>query len=217
MTFFRIPPAALLALALGACTPAFFGPSSRAPAPPRTPPAVNALPQGLPCLEQLGQRGSVFDVVADRVQGACRLSNGVTLKKSVAALDKPALLSCPLAVSLSDFETFAVQPTAQKYFRRRVVMIRHLGAYDCRTINGSRKMSQHAYGRAVDVAGFDLEGGMRITVEQHWKGRDERAAFLHEIARQACSLFSVVLTPDSDADHYNHIHLDIGPDRSCAQ
>ena len=26
----------------------------------------------------------------------------------------------------------------------------------------------------------------------------------------------VVLTPDSNAEHYDHIHLDIGPDRLCS-
>ena len=40
--------------------------------------------------------------------------------------------------------------------------------------------------------------------------------FLHHVARNACRYFSVVLTPDSNRDHYNHFHLDIGPGRVCS-
>jgi hypothetical protein len=36
------------------------------------------------------------------------------------------------------------------------------------------------------------------------------------VARAACGYFSVVLTPDSNADHFNHMHFDLGPDRLCS-
>ncbi|HYC13481.1 MAG TPA: extensin family protein, partial [Stellaceae bacterium] len=34
-------------------------------------------------------------------------------------------------------------------------------------------------------------------------------------ASRACDYFSVVLSPDSDRYHYNHLHFDIGPWRLC--
>lgn len=207
----------LPAVFLYGCAPQFTRAPTPAPAP-RNPPLVLHFPQGQACLDELAKRGSIFDIAADRVAagGACRLTNGVTLRKSSAPLDKPAVMSCQLALSIDDFKTFAVQPAAEKYFHRGVALIRHFGAYDCRNIAGTRVVSQHATGRAIDIAGFDLDGGLRINVKDHWRGRDARAQFLHEVARNACALFNVVLTPDSNADHYDHIHLDIGPERSCA-
>jgi hypothetical protein len=98
-----------------------------------------------------------------------------------------------------------------------VARIDHFGAYSCRANTGRRnQLSEHAYGLAIDISGFRLSDGEIISVERDWSRPGPRGAFLHQLARAACGYFSVVLTPDSNADHFNHMHLDIGRDRLCS-
>jgi hypothetical protein len=126
-------------------------------------------------------------------------------------------MSCALAAQLDRFEREAVQPAAQRYFGRPVVLINHFGAYTCRDENGgNRRLSQHATGNAIDLGSFELGDGTRVAVETDWRGRGPRRDFLHDIAKRACAYFNVVLTPASDAYHRNHFHLDVGPYRLCS-
>jgi hypothetical protein len=48
-----------------------------------------------------------------------------------------------------------------------------------------------------------------------WRGPVSDVAAEVEIARGACSVFRVVLTPAYDKAHHDHFHLDLGPDRLC--
>ena len=133
-----------------------------------------------------------------------------------AGLNQPAVMSCALASRLDEFEREVVQPLAASELGRRVVRINHLGSFSCRAINGSSHLSQHALGRAIDIAGFRLSDGTTVSVKHDWSELGSKRLFLRRLARRACSYFSVVLTPDSNADHHDHIHLDIGPDRLCS-
>jgi hypothetical protein len=172
--------------------------------------------QGQACLDELYRRGAVFEIVAERASsGPCSLVNGINLAQSTIGLDRPVTMTCPLAATLTDFEYQVVQPAAQKHLQRRVVLIRHYGAYECRNIRNSRRLSEHGRGQAFDIAGFELDDGTAVMVKQHWKNSGARSRFLQEVAREACRLFSVVLTPKSDADHLDHLHLDIGTRPHC--
>jgi hypothetical protein len=131
------------------------------------------------------------------------------------AWDRPPVIACPLAAALAAFTREAVQPSALRLLGQRVVRLHHLGAWDCRTRTGSlTRMSEHATGRALDLAGFDLADGSRVTVKADW-GEGRRGRFLREIATRACAYFSVVLTPETDRHHRDHLHLDVGPWRAC--
>jgi hypothetical protein len=86
------------------------------------------------------------------------------------------------------------------------------------------RLSEHAFGNAVDVAGFTLADGREIDFVHDWKKTDsQEAAFLHEAHAGACQYFTTVLGPGADVFHYNHIHLDLanhgstdtGPRRIC--
>jgi hypothetical protein len=201
---------ALLLAAVSGCAPA------RIAAPPAPPAPFSRPGEALQCLDELGRRGATFEIVAERAAAnGCRLTNGVSLTRSSVALDKAATLGCPLAIALHDFETRVVQPAAQKHFKRNLVRINHFGAYDCRNIRGTKRLSEHAKGLALDVGGFELEGNIRISVKEHWRNAGPRSRFLEEVARGACSVFSVVLTPRSDSEHHDHFHLDIGPRPHC--
>jgi hypothetical protein len=146
----------------------------------------------------------------------CQIDTAVRVSQVEAGLNHPAVMSCALASRLDDFEREVVQPLAAAELGRRVVRINHLGSFSCRAVRGTSRLSEHATGRAIDVAGFRLSDGSTVSVERDWSERGPNRLFLHRLARRACSYFSVVLTPNSNAEHYDHIHLDIGPDRLCS-
>lgn len=205
--------AAFLMLAfLAGCAPRITAPPSQSPDS-----AIRLKPpSGLQCLETLAARGSLYEIVAERVSAnGCQLTNGVSLSRSSVALDKPATLACPLALALHDFETKVVQPAAEKHFKRKLVRVTHFGAYDCRHIRGTRRLSEHAKGLALDIGGFELDGNIRINIKEHWRNAGPRSRFLQDVAKGACSIFNVVLTPRSDSEHHDHFHLDIGPRPHC--
>ncbi len=147
----------------------------------------------------------------------CVIPAPVRVSQIEVPLNQPAAMSCLLADRLDAFERGALQRLAMADLGHYVVRIDHLGAYSCRANTGHReRLSEHAYGLAIDISGFRLSDGEVISIERDWSRAGPRSAFLHQLAQAACGYFSVVLTPDSNADHFNHFHLDLGPDRLCS-
>jgi hypothetical protein len=147
----------------------------------------------------------------------CVVPFPVKVSRVEVPLARSATMSCFLADRLDAFEREAVQKLAIAEFGRPVTRIDHLGAYSCRVSTGRHdRLSEHAYGLAIDISGFRLADGTSISVERDWSRSGPKSTFLHQLARAACGYFSVVLTPNSNADHFNHFHLDLGPDRLCS-
>ena len=127
-------------------------------------------------------------------------------------LDTVATLDCPMVAALDEWIEKVVQPTAQARFGQAVAQIDTMGSYSCRGMNGQAgaKISEHAFGNAIDVGGFRLADGRRITVVHDWtRGDDQAQAFLRDVHAGACNTFTTVLGPGSNVFHYNHIHVDL--------
>jgi hypothetical protein len=92
-----------------------------------------------------------------------------------------------------------------------VVEIRQISAYSCRGMNGNpnSRISEHAFGNALDIAAFVLADGHRITVKDGWRGTPEEQGFLRDVQGAACEQFTTVLAPGSNRFHYDHIHVDL--------
>ena len=75
--------------------------------------------------------------------------------------------------------------------------------------SGTSSMSEHAFGNALDIAGFTLADGRKITVKDGWHGTPEEQGFLHDVQLYACETFTTVLAPGYNVYHYNHIHVDL--------
>jgi hypothetical protein len=118
-----------------------------------------------------------------------------------------------VAAALALWEWHVVQPAARRHFGRAVTAIDHFGSYSCRRLYGrdAGAWSEHAHANALDIAGFTLAGGRRVSVLRGWRRGGAEGAFLHEVRDGACRLFSTVLSPDYNAAHYNHLHLDQAP------
>ena len=69
--------------------------------------------------------------------------------------------------------------------------------------------SEHATADALDVAGFRLSDGRRVTILGDWtEGTQAERLFLREVRDGACELFATTLSPDYNAAHRDHLHLD---------
>ncbi len=122
-----------------------------------------------------------------------------------------ATLACPIVSALDRWIMDAVQPAALHWFRQPVVEIKQISAYSCRGMNGQRgaRISEHAFGNALDIAAFILADGHKITVKDGWRGSPEEQGFLRDVQGAACQQFSTVLAPGSNVFHYDHIHVDL--------
>ena len=127
------------------------------------------------------------------------------------AVAPAATLACPLVSVLDRFVNDSVQPAAARWFGQPVVGIKQISAYSCRGMNSdsNAQISEHAFGNALDIAAFTLADGRTITVKDGWQGAPEEQGFLHDVQGAACTLFTTVLAPGSDANHYDHMHVDL--------
>ena len=101
-----------------------------------------------------------------------------------------------------------------------MVEIKQISAYSCRGMNGNprARISEHAFGNALDIASFTLADGRKITVKNGWRGSPEEQGFLRDVQGAACEQFNTVLAPGSNVYHYDHIHVDLmrrGGRRAC--
>ena len=85
--------------------------------------------------------------------------------------------------------------------------VEHMGSYHCRKIRGStRTWSQHSFGSAVDIS--HINGA---SLKDDWFKDNDKGRYLREAGKAACNYFPNVLTPDTNAAHHNHFHVDNGP------
>jgi hypothetical protein len=130
---------------------------------------------------------------------------------NAVAINPPATLACPLVSALDRWVSEGVQPAALHWFGVSVTEIKQISAYSCRDMvgAGTSHISEHAFGNALDVAGFTLADGRTISVVKGWHGSAEEQGFLHDVQLYACETFNTVLSPGYNAAHYNHIHVDL--------
>jgi len=167
------------------------------------------------CRALLTRAGVRFTALPPRqAEGQCGYDDAVRFGRggALAISYRPADLgtACPVAAALALWEWHVVQPAALRHFGRRVEAIDHFGSYSCRRLYGRDEgaWSEHSTANAVDIAGFRLEGGTRISVLGDWRREGPPAAFLREVRDGACGLFATTLSPDYNEAHRDHLHLD---------
>jgi hypothetical protein len=170
------------------------------------------------CLAALA-RGEVAHTRPTDYEGrdGCGYSAAVLLQRSGVSYGGRVLLQCPAMAALLMWERHVVGPAAERNFGKKVLSVRSLGTYACRNVNRVRegRRSQHANANAIDIAGFTLADGVRVSVLQDWKDEGVKGRFLREVRDGACSLFRAVLSPDFNAAHRNHFHFDMGWGQTC--
>lgn len=152
-----------------------------------------------------------------RERGFCGYTNAVTLERANYSYSSPAAVSCPVAAALDVWEREVVAAAAAAHLASPIVEIVHMGAYNCRRVYGRAhgRVSEHASANAIDIAGFRLADGRQITVTNDFRAQTPEGAFLRQVRDRSCGVFSTVLSPDYNAAHRDHLHLDMGALRLC--
>ncbi len=161
------------------------------------------------CRAVLERSGVAFTALPPAGEGACARPDRTVLTASLLAPDGgPA--TCPVAAAMEVWMRQGVQPAAQAVLGAPIARVEHLGIFSCRRVNGGEtgNWSEHATGNAIDIAAFMLEDGRRISVLRGWDGDPEERAFLRRARDAACEVFGTVLSPEYNAAHADHLHLD---------
>lgn len=126
-------------------------------------------------------------------------------------LQPAAMLRCNMVPQVERWVTGVVEPAARRHYGSALVEIKVAASYSCRPRNNQpgALLSEHGHANALDISTFTLADGRRIEVKSGWRGYDRDRAFLRDVHRGACGIFTTVLGPDSDAFHADHFHLDL--------
>ncbi|MGN7998075.1 extensin family protein [Sphingomonas sp. 22176] len=231
MAFSRVFPLAVLALPLllSACIFGSGGSDKRpAPAPTRprgSPPITLNRPtprDTQQCFTDLSRAGVRFSAMPDRdYGGGCIVEGAVQLIDIGVPVGGIKGMRCPLARAFTGWVQYAVAPAARQILGSDLVRVDTFGTYVCRAIVGSAqastKLSEHGRANAVDVSGFVLKDGRRITILKDWQNPDPAIhRFLETIHGSACRRFATVLSPNYNYVHRDHFHLDMGRGPFCA-
>jgi hypothetical protein len=145
----------------------------------------------------------------------CEIEYPIEMTRLSQARLRPTEMRCNIGARLYMWEKHVLQPAALYHFKEPIADILHFGSFSCRTIAGSSNMSEHANANAFDIAGFRLRSGRQITLLKDWSGAGPEASFLRTARDGLCDYFNVTLSPDYNAAHRDHFHVDMGWWRSC--
>ena len=125
-------------------------------------------------------------------------------------------MQCPLSVGVYLWQR-EVDALARKHFDQPLAKIHHYGTYSCRRQRGNNSgdWSEHAFANAWDIAAFELKDGTMIKILDDWDGARKKRKFLRAARSSACDIFRVTLSPDYNAAHADHFHVDMGPGGAC--
>jgi hypothetical protein len=137
--------------------------------------------------------------------------SGVTFRPArIDGRPVPIYASCALASSLGRM--------AQMLSAGGVTDAVYLGVYGCRVVAGTTTLSEHGRGRAFDLSALRTANGVVHTVLMHWeRDQPDPVTPSGQLLRQTVEslyearIFNIILTPDYNAAHANHFHLDLTP------
>jgi hypothetical protein len=174
------------------------------------------------CAAELEAARVTFSPTPDRVNSAtCGLTAAGVLGADMGTVARMApsdvTMTCALAAAVSVWRRQSVEPAARELLGSDVVQIDHMGVYACRPVNNQagNRPSAHSRAAALDFSGVRLRDGRRITVAGDWNDGGPEAAFLRRIRDDACKVFGTTLSPDYNALHNDHLHLEAESGRLC--
>ncbi|MBX3598499.1 MAG: extensin family protein [Rhizobiaceae bacterium] len=176
-------------------------------------PAITA--EELACISELKALGAKFEQPPPPQDAAgCEMPYPLSVTRLTAEIAvSPALdVNCATALAAAKFAKDVISPTAQTMLGAPLKALSPVSGYVCRPRNGTQKLSEHAFGNAIDIAAFKLTDENVIAVELAPPASNEK--FLRAVRDAACGPFKTVLGPGSDADHAEHFHFDLAQRRN---
>lgn len=182
----------------------------------------SARPDVQQCAAGLGRAAVRFTPLPDAYYGTgCSTLGAVRLTslrsdEAQLSVSNIGAVTCPLAQTFADWARYGVDRAAQQILGSPLVRIETMGSYNCRTVSGTDRLSAHATANAIDVSGFVLADGRRITVTGNWSaGTAAERRFLSVVHASACKRFGTVLGPAYNPAHSDHLHLELSGSSHC--
>lgn len=169
------------------------------------------------CLADLKEVGVEFSEAKpiDDSNG-CGIDKPLTVRTVLPGikLAPEATMRCQTALALSRWAKASVLPAVEIAYgpnAPQITAFNQATSYACRNRNNaeSGKISEHAHGNAIDIAGFTFSDGKTFVIEPREKDSTLVGAFERAVTASACLFFTTVLGPGSDAAHETHLHLDV--------
>ncbi len=137
---------------------------------------------------------------------AVRLDDG-----RVIAFKPSAIMSCEMVVAMAEWTREDLAPGIDS-LGAKLETLKVASSFSCRGRNrqAGARTSEHGFGNAMDVGGFELSDGRTIAVAR--SGMPQ--AFALAMKESACARFTTVLGPGSDGYHETHIHVDLAKRRN---
>lgn len=170
------------------------------------------------CLKELSKRGVQFlRQEPFETEDGCKIADPVKIM-SVAGLNNAISLSaqpqlsCQFALKLSTWLSDVSAPLTEHLTRVPLTSIATGPGYVCRHRNNdaTRKISEHAFGNAIDITSFRFANGENLAVSAISDGSFLEKRMLSALRTTACGYFTTVLGPGSNEAHSSHFHLDHG-------
>jgi hypothetical protein len=167
------------------------------------------------CLSRLGQTGAEYAPLPDRyLEQGCTTLGTVQLAalpadSSTLGVSNLGPVTCEVSQVFAGWARYGVDRAARQILGSGLRSIETFGSYSCRNVAGTNRRSGHATGAAIDVSGFVLDDGRRVTVKNAWFGGSaEEREFLRVVQGSACKRFATVLSPDYNSAHHDHLHVE---------
>jgi hypothetical protein len=180
------------------------------------------------CFDELNALGVSYQraaPISDAVDGAphlmCRVDDNIQLLNPINGITFQYLQRDPSPMTMACDLALAIHQLTQLLAEYDIVAVGHIGTYNCRGIrsdDGSiNQLSQHGLGRAIDLKWFRNSNGQTFDVEDHWEHgvtrnfRSAEGELLYELGQEMFrrGLFNIILTPEFNAAHDNHFHVDL--------
>lgn len=136
------------------------------------------------------------------------LSGGIKLSSQMT-------LRCEVILAMDDWTNIIVKPSALLHLDQKLTEIKTSTSYQCRTRNNKPgvKVSEHGFANGVDITGFVTEDISVINVSPKLDKTSDKsfahAKFQAAVRAGACSYFTTVLGPGTNASHQDHFHFDL--------
>jgi hypothetical protein len=176
------------------------------------------IPQPDACRVQLESLGAEFSVPESvEATGECGVDDPVKVKAIQAPtgrveLPEQPLMSCAFARQFVTWLSDVAAPVVSSLAPAKLKSLSTGPGYECRNRNGdgSGKLSEHAFGNAIDIAGITLASRTRIEIADVADPSGTHHRVLMALRVSACGYFTTVLGPGANAAHASHYHFDLG-------
>ncbi|MGV3574222.1 MAG: extensin family protein [Devosia sp.] len=136
----------------------------------------------------------------------------LNLNGKTVGLTSPVQTNCEMATALVDWAD-DIDAYAKAALDSDLAALQTGTSYMCRArVGGAEQFtSEHGFANAIDVVGFTLADGRSIGVKDDWlPATTPEAKLLRQSHGAACGKFTTVLGPEANADHEDHLHVDLG-------